>query len=141
MRGVNLHPPPFTEPVTVLQAIGHLHVPGPANDRRRNSLIKAWHKCPPGKSLRKTVPNVSSFESVKLHPDRPSTTQTANHFNWHYAVPRYLTVEEMALIGGFPSCFRWPAGQERCKRQIGNSVAPLFMRAIAWHIREETKDA
>ena len=134
---MNLHPPPFARPVTVRQAIGHLHASGPIDDRRRKELIDAWHKCPPGKSLRKAVPNVSSFESARLHPDRPSTTQTANHFNWHYAVPRYLSVEEMALIGGFPSGFRWPTGQERGKRQIGNSVPPLFMRAIARHIREE----
>jgi site-specific DNA-cytosine methylase len=138
---LNLHPQPFARPVTVRQAIGHLHVSGLIDDRRRKELIDAWHKCPPGTSLRKAVPNVSSFESVRLHPDRPSTTQTANHFNWHYAVPRYLSVREVALIGSFPSSFRWPAGQERCKRQIGNSMPPLFMSAIARYIRTETRAA
>jgi len=103
---LSLHPQPFTRPVTVRQAIGHLHVQGPNGGYRRKKLIDAWHKCPPGKSLRKTVPNVSSFESVKLDPDR--------------------------------SGFRWPTGQERCKRQIGNSVPPPFMREIARRIREET---
>jgi DNA (cytosine-5)-methyltransferase 1 len=103
---------------------------------RRQELVDAWRKCPPGKSLRKTVPNVSSFESVRLDPDKPSTTQT-NQFNWHYAAPRYLTLEETALIGSFNPGFRWPAKQGHCKRQIGNSVPPLFMRAIARHIRAE----
>lgn len=132
---MNPHPPPLIEPVTVRQAIGHLYFPEQPAIRRRRELIDAWHKCPPGKSLRKAVPNVSSFESVKLNADRPSTTQTANHFNWHYAVPRYITVKEMALIGCFAPDFRWPAQQERTKRQVGNSVPPLFMRAIARHIR------
>jgi site-specific DNA-cytosine methylase len=141
MRGMNPYPPPYVRPVTVREAIGHLNASGRTDEQRRKELIDAWHKCPPGRSLRKMVPNVSSFGSVRLHPDRPSTTQTANHFNWHYAAPRYLSVEETALIGGFPSRFRWPARQERCKRQIGNSVPPPFMRAIAQRIREETHAA
>ena len=130
---MNLHPSPQTKPVTVRQAIGHVQtqeLPG----YRRKELIDAWHKCPPGKSLRKAVPTVSSFESVRLHPDRPSTTQTANHFNWHFASPRYLTISEMALIGSFPAGFCWPQAPGFCKRQIGNSVPPLLMRAIAGHM-------
>jgi len=123
-------------PVTVRQAIGHRIRPEhEGSSGRRQQLVDAWRKCPPGKSLRKTVPNVSSFESVRLDPDRPSTTQTA-HFNWHYAAPRYLILEEMALIGSFDPNFRWPVKQGHCKKQIGNSVPPLFMRAIARHIRE-----
>jgi DNA (cytosine-5)-methyltransferase 1 len=135
---MNLHPQPLTRPVTVRQAIGYLDRLGQMGGRRRRQeLIDAWNKCPPGKSLRKGVPNVSSFESAKLHPGRPSTSQTANHFHWHYATPRSLTIEEMALIGSFDPDFLWPAKQEQCKRQIGNSVPPLFMRAIARHIREK----
>jgi hypothetical protein len=134
--GVNLHPKPMMPPVTVRQAIGHLQMAGQALvTRRRQELIDAWHKCPPGKSLRKAVPNVSSFESVKLDSDRPSTTQT-NHFNWHYAAPRYLMLEKMALIGSFDPNFHWPVKQGHCKKQIGNNVPPRFMRALARHIRE-----
>ena len=134
---MNLHPQPWTEPVTARQAIGHLEASIQSRmGRRRQALIDAWHKCPPGKSLRKTVPNVSSFESVRLDRDKPSTTQT-NHSNWHYAAPRYLTLEETALIGSFNPGFRWPAKQGHCKRQIGNSVPPPFMSAIARHIRAE----
>jgi site-specific DNA-cytosine methylase len=83
------------------------------------------------------VRTVSSFQSVRLDPDRPSTTQTSAHFNWHYASARYLTTAEMALIGGFPGAFRWPESQEACKRLLGNSVPPLFMRAIALSVQRE----
>jgi DNA (cytosine-5)-methyltransferase 1 len=133
---MNLHPQPWMEPVTVRQATGRLVQPKHDGRGRRHELVDAWRKCPPGKSLRKTVPNVSSFESVRLDPDKPSTTQT-NHFNWHYAAPRYVTLEETALIGSFSPGFRWPAKLGHCERQIGNSVPPLFMRAIARHIRTE----
>jgi site-specific DNA-cytosine methylase len=134
---MNLHPQPQRAPVTVRQAIGHLASPGTDGRRHRQSLINAWNICPPGKSLRKTVRTVSSFQSVRLHPDRPSTTQTSAHFNWHYDSPRYLTTAEMALIGSFPDSFRWPQRRELCKRLLGNSVPPLFMRAIALSIRRE----
>jgi DNA (cytosine-5)-methyltransferase 1 len=132
---VILYPLPQSLPVTVRQAIGHLQIQDLSTCHHRKQLIDAWNRCPPGKSLRKAVPTVSSFESVRLHPDKPSTTQTANHFNWHYAAPRYLTIDEMALIGSFPVRFSWPQAPGYSKNQIGNSVPPLFMRAIARHIR------
>ena len=122
-------------PVTVRQAIGHLAA-GPREDsEHRPELIEAWRRCPPGRSLRKVVPNVSSFQSVRLDPDRPSTTQTSAHFNWHYEHARYLKISGLALIGSFPRAFTWPCSRETAKIQIGNSVPPLFMRAIARHIR------
>jgi site-specific DNA-cytosine methylase len=43
----------------------------------------------------------------------------------------------MALIGSFSPGFRWSAKLGHGKRQIGNSMPPLFMRTIARHIRAE----
>jgi DNA (cytosine-5)-methyltransferase 1 len=49
----------------------------------------------------------------------------------------YLSIEEMARIGSFPDLFQF-IGQRKDKvNRIGNSVPPLFMRAIARHIRSE----
>ena len=131
------HPMPQSSPVTVRQSISHLTSWSPDEREHKRELIEAWRQCPPGKSLRKIVPTVSSFESVRLDPDRPSTTQTAAHYNWHYDFPRYLTTREMALIASFPGAWRWPSSREISKRLMGNSVPPLFMRAIAMHVRLE----
>ena len=49
-------------------------------------------------------------------------------------VERELSLDECSLIGSFPGEFRWG---KRAYQRIGNSVPPLFMRAIAQHIRKE----
>lgn len=137
---MNLHPDPTITPVTMRQAIAHLACRQPDGREYKRELIETWRRCPPGKSLRKIVPTVSSFESVRLDPDKPSTTQTRTHFNWHYEFPRYLTIREMALIGSFSDAWRWPSSREISKKLIGNSVPPLFMRSIALHIRKFSLD-
>ena len=45
---------------------------------------------------------------------------------------RELTLSECAIIGSFPHQFAWGIDAYQC---IGNSVPPLFMRAIAEHVK------
>lgn len=49
---------------------------------------------------------------------------------------RWLTDNEIRQIGSFPLAFNF-TGRESMIERIGNSVPPLFMRAIAGHIRHE----
>jgi len=128
------HPTALSQAIPVKQAIGHLPVGAPGNHEPQ--VIAAWYKSKPGQSLRKASKHVGSFQSVRLDPNKPSNTQVKSHFNWHYAIPRQLTVIEAALIGSFPEGYRWAGGASDVKERIGNSVPPLFMRAIAQHIRE-----
>ena len=44
---------------------------------------------------------------------------------------------EMSAIGSYPTAFRFAGTYEDQWTRIGNSVPPLFMRAIARHIRQE----
>ena len=44
---------------------------------------------------------------------------------------RELTLIECAAIGSYPPAFKWG---KRAYQRIGNSVPPLFMRAIAEHV-------
>ncbi len=53
---------------------------------------------------------------------------------------RYLNIEEVKRVGSFPDVFRIVGKFEDGVRRIGNSVPPLFMRAIARHIRAEILD-
>jgi len=50
-------------------------------------------------------------------------------------MPRKLTIEESAILGSFPPQFVWPGSEGDARNQIGNSVPPLLMRAVASHIR------
>jgi DNA (cytosine-5)-methyltransferase 1 len=127
------HPRGRVRPIAVRDAIGHLPIGDTGNHSPQ--VINAWVKSRPGKSLGETCRFVGSFQSVRLDPDRPSPTQIKVHLNWHYLVARQLTISEAALIASFPELFRWSGNKAQNKERIGNSVPPLFMRAIAEHIR------
>ena len=49
----------------------------------------------------------------------------------HYALPRCVTVREMARLHGFPDWFRFHTTKWHGARQIGNSVPPPLGRAVA----------
>lgn len=49
----------------------------------------------------------------------------------HYALPRCVTVREMARLHGFPDWFRFNETKWHGARQIGNSVPPPLARAVA----------
>lgn len=133
------HPNAEGRPVTVREAIDYLPVMEP--ERHQSQVLKAWELSRPGKSLQETCRYVGSFQSVRLDPDKPSPTQIKAHSNWHFAIPRYLTKEEAAIIQGFPSSFLWQGKRTDCQERIGNSVPPLFMRAIAQHTRYKMLEA
>ena len=49
----------------------------------------------------------------------------------HYALPRCVTVREMARLHGFPDWFRLNETKWHGARQIGNSVPPPLARSVA----------
>ena len=126
-------PIPKVRPISVKEAIGHLPVGLPGEHSKQG--IEAWYGAEGNKSLRKVNRFVGSFQSVRLDPDLPSPTQIKAHFNWHWLVPRQLTVQEAAILQSFPESFQFPCKKTAAKSQIGNSVPPLFMRAIANHVK------
>jgi len=54
----------------------------------------------------------------------------------HYAVPRCVTVREMARLHGYPDWFRFHVTKWHGARQVGNSVPPPLARAVAGAILE-----
>lgn len=49
----------------------------------------------------------------------------------HYALPRCVTVREMARLHGFPDWFRFNETKWHGARQIGNAVPPPLAKAVA----------
>lgn len=80
---------------------------------------------------------VGKFNSIKrLALDRVAgTLHTMPGAPFHPIEPRAISTEERKRLGSFPESFRFPSRQSATEC-IGNSVPPLFMRAIASHIRE-----
>jgi len=101
------------------------------HETHSGAVIKAW------KSRKRFI---GSFHSVRLNAGKPSPTQIAGHANWHWSEPRCLSNAEAAVIQSFPPDFRWARGVQETRRQIGNSVPPLLMKAIAEHVKTEILD-
>lgn len=77
--------------------------------------------------------------SRKLAADKPATTIRAEHhgnIQWHYKLPRRISLREAARLQSFPDTFRFASAMRKTERQIGNAVPPV----LAWHIAKAIRD-
>ena len=75
----------------------------------------------------------------KLYADKPATTIRAEHhgnIQWHYKLPRRISLREAARLQSFPDNFKFLSGMRETERQIGNAVPPV----LAWHIAKSVRD-
>jgi DNA (cytosine-5)-methyltransferase 1 len=90
-----------------------------------------WRTTPPGGQLGKQ-------QSVhKLRYDRPSGTLQKSEGNgapYHPAECRAISTAERKRIASFPDAYAF-LSRDSATERIGNCVPPLFMRAIAAHVR------
>lgn len=56
---------------------------------------------------------------------------------WHPYEERNLSKSELKRIASYPEKFSFFGDYESAVNRMGNSVPPLFMRAIALHVRRE----
>lgn len=71
----------------------------------------------------------------RLVADRPGYTIRAEchgNIQFHYSLPRRISMREAARIQSFPDTFTFPCGLRETERQIGNAVPPVF----AWNIAQ-----
>jgi DNA (cytosine-5)-methyltransferase 1 len=54
----------------------------------------------------------------------------------HPSENRHLTIDEAKRIGSFPDSFCLTGKFDNQWERVGNSVPPLFMRAIAKHVQQ-----
>ena len=74
----------------------------------------------------------------KLLADRPGYTIRAEchgNIQFHYSLPRRISMREAARIQSFPDSFRFPCKLRETERQIGNAVPPV----LAWRVAESVK--
>ena len=87
----------------------------------------------------------SKFNTVKLHPYKPSPTLyktigTNLALVMHWREPRSITIEEAKRIQSFPDDFIFIGDFREQWARIGNSVPPKFMEAIAREIKRQVFD-
>ncbi len=69
----------------------------------------------------------------RLAPDRPGYTIRAEchgNIQYHYRLPRRISMREAARIQSFPDKFLFMSGLRETERQIGNAVPPV----LAWNV-------
>lgn len=74
----------------------------------------------------------------RLVADRPGYTMRAEchgNIQFHYSLPRRISMREAARIQSFPDSFVFPCGLRETERQIGNAVPPV----LAWYIANAVK--
>ncbi|MDR1599905.1 MAG: DNA cytosine methyltransferase [Oscillospiraceae bacterium] len=123
--GTRLGKPGFTppqasvvEPITAEQAIGDLE-----SAPKDKDFSHIW-----------SLANVSGEQgNRRLIADRPGYTIRAEchgNIQFHYSLPRRISMREAARIQSFPDTFRFHSKLRETERQIGNAVPPV----LAWHI-------
>jgi DNA (cytosine-5)-methyltransferase 1 len=68
-----------------------------------------------------------------LKADRPADTIRAEchgNIQWHYSLPRRISMREAARFQSFPDDFIFAAKLRETERQVGNAVPPV----LAWHV-------
>jgi DNA (cytosine-5)-methyltransferase 1 len=110
--------PIIGQPITAKQAIGDLEL----LDADKN-FSHIW-----------SLANVSGEQgNRRLIADRPGYTIRAEchgNIQFHYSLPRRISMREAARIQSFPDSFHFPVKLRETERQIGNAVPPI----LAWHV-------
>jgi site-specific DNA-cytosine methylase len=156
--GLSLHPAPETDPIPVKDVI-------PLSLGTRSQRINPWIpsdrpaatvcKTDAGYELKEAEIKPTQqmyrvltgqerskhFGLVRVDPEKPSPTipksvggsTTGIVHPW---LLRRLTISEVKAVASFPVDFAFSGPFREKWARIGNSVPPLFMRAIAGHIRK-----
>jgi len=125
------HPQPQTRPSTLREAwtkpIDHQQM-----QTCSDLQIKRWAETTKGKA------HHARFSLLRLNLDKTPNTilrTPGSGGHMHPDEPRLCSVGELKRIASFPDDFVFVGNWYHACERIGNSVPPLFMKAIAEHIR------
>lgn len=109
-----------------------------ADNTLTSHQLAKWNAIKPGQSGRHADGRNVWFNFIKMHPLQVAPTVckgAGNAKHCHWSQPSALGVEGYKKLASFPAAFQFHGSYAEVKSRIGNSVPPLFMRAVAQHIR------
>lgn len=120
-----IHPDPLTDKhITAQDAIGDLE-----SLESNEQFNHIW-----------SLANKSAEQgNRKLIADRPGYTIRAEchgNIQFHYSLPRRISMREAARFQSFPDNFVFDAKLRETERQVGNAVPPV----LAWHIAKAVEE-
>ena len=135
------HPEPQSQPRCVFNAIIGADTEAP---RLRGKYVELVKHVRQGQAESDHNPTGGGFQScVRIIGGNPSptlskmSTGTGRATLIHPTEDRPISIGEAKRLASFPDSFRMQGTFIQRWARIGNSVPPLFMRAIAGHIRRE----
>lgn len=126
-------------PITARQALGNVDNLT-FNRPLATVATEIWNHVRPGQNGTHYRSNYY-MNTVKVNPDKPFPTipkvasGTGGHLHWRKL--RTITIEEAKRGHSFPDNYILIGSFSQQYERIGNSVPPLFMEAIARHVREK----
>lgn len=132
------HPKAESKPFTVRDATGGLVFDTTeATAKVPKYLAEILPKMRDGEPASHYSDGVKYFSHKRNWANKPSRTILKQPDTYHHLENRLLTREELKLLTSFPVGFEFHGNLIDHYNRIGNSVPPLFMEAIARHIRRE----
>lgn len=104
--------------ITAAEAIGDL-----STAKENRALNHIWSRANPSPQQ----------GNRRLDANKPAHTIRAEchgNIQFHYSLPRRISMREAARIQSFPDTFLFQSGLRETERQVGNAVPPVF----AWHV-------
>lgn len=137
------HPKAESKPFAIRDSILDVDTSGtpPFNDK----YAKLWDRIRPGSNAQSII-GKGYNSCVKPNPSKPAPTlpktQTGRGFATiaHWSEKRAMSVGEAKRVASFPDDFQFIGNYSTQWMRIGNSVPPLFMEAIARHVRRAILD-
>ena len=106
---------------------------------KKYKAYRHWDRIRIGRSQQDNTGN--GFNAIRFDPRKPAHTIRRVDSNlgmgcaMHWSERRRFSLPEFKWFGSFPYEFVFAGEFEEGIKQIGNCVPPLFIRAIAEHIR------
>jgi len=81
-------------------------------------------------SLAETSPEQGNRRLIAGRPGYTIRAECHGNIQWHYRLPRRVSMREAARFQSFPDRFVFVCGLRETERQVGNAVPPV----LAWHV-------